>query len=235
MFSTGLRVIVLFALGFLLVACHDPYEEYHYTESYIEYDDYKYIYYSFEPYQTYRVELITYSGDADVAIYNEYGERVVHSEEFYTNTDEVIFTADNSQYEIEIYGNERSEYELYIERLDYDNTGLSVELDSMEFIISADSFTGNTFSILASKSFQVSHAFDMLTVKPLQDFAWLDVSPDGTLYRSDYGDSATITVNILETQFPASKNMDSLMIRSQDYLGKINIFRELDVIYRVSE
>ena len=157
----SINVIALVALAFGLSACHDPYHDSYYDPyyygSYIPSGGYHTIDYRFDPYETYRIELITYAGDADVAVYNEYGELVVFSDEYGTRTDEVIFTADNLNYQIEIYGNYSSDYDIYIERLPYNETGLDTTTDAVEFIIDRNAFTGELYSVLASQSFRINH------------------------------------------------------------------------------
>lgn len=232
--SNDLRIMFVFVMGFILSACHEPYGESHYHDrSYVDNGEYKNINYIFEPYETYRVELVTYTGDADIAIYNEYGDLVVFSEEYSDNVDEVIFTAGHGSYDVVIYGNNYSEYELFIDRLPYDNTGLSVDMDGVEFNIDPGTFTGEIFSTLATKSFNVSHAYDTVTIRAQPDSAWLDITPEGTLYHSDYSGEALITIGILETESPALNNFASVMVRAEDYLGKVNVFREIDVVYRL--
>lgn len=233
MYSKCLPAIALTALVFGLSACHDPYYDTYYDTSYVAPGEYQYIYYSFNPYETYRIELITYSGDADVAVYNEYGELVVFSDEYSTRTDEVIFTAGNDNYEIEIYGNLGSDYELYIEQLPYYDTGLNTDTDGIEYIIDSAAFTGDIYSILATKSFQVSHEYDSLTIAPSPDPVWLDVTPTGTIYNSTGNDSTTVSVNILETASPSARNYASIIVQAEDYYGKVNVFKEVEIIYRV--
>jgi len=233
MYSNGLRITALISFFFGLSACHDPHYDTHHDTGYITSGEYQYIDYSFDPYETYRIQLITYSGDADVAVYNEYGELVVFSEEYSTRTDEVIFTAYNSNYEIEIYGNLGSEYDLYIERLRYYDTGLNTEVDGIEFNIDGNAFTGDIYSILASKSFQVTHIYDSLTITPSPDPIWLDVTPTGTVYAAPDNDSTTVSVNILETASPSATNYAAVIIQAQDYDGKVSVFKEVDIIYRV--
>lgn len=233
MYSKSLPGVVLITLVITLSACHDPYYETHYHSSYVTPGEFHYIDYPFNPYETYRIELITYSGDADVAVYNEYGELVVFSDEYSTDIDEVIFTASNSNYQIEIYGNLGSEYDLYIEQLPYYDTGLYTDTDSIEFIIDNNDFTGDNYSILATSSFEASHEYDSLTITPSPDPIWLDVSPTGTIYVSPGNDSVIVSVNILETAFPSSTNYASVFVQSEDYYGKVSVFKEVEIIYRV--
>ena len=235
MYSNGLPGIALITLVLGLSACHDPYHDsyYHYDKGYVTSGEYQYINYSFDPYETYRVVLDTYSGDADVAVYNEHGELVVFSDEYSTRTDEVIFTAGNVNYQVEIYGNIDSEYDFYIEKLPYYDTGLNTDTDGIEFNIDINAFTGDNYSILASKSFQVSHEYDLLTITPSPDPVWLDVTPTGIIYASPGNDSATVSVNILETASPSTADYASVIVRAEDYSGKVNIFKEVEIIYRV--
>ena len=233
MYSIGLRVITLFTLGIGLHACHEPYNDTHRDTNFVNAGEYHYIDYSFEPYETYRIELITYSGDADVAVYNEYDELLVFSEEYSTRTDAVIFTAGDINYQIEVYGNRNSEYDLFIDRLPYYDTGLNTSVDGIEFIIDRNSFTGDTYSILATKSFKVSHDYDLLTITPWPDPIWLDVTPTGTVYDVPERDGTTVSVNILETPSAATTNYASVAVQAQDYEGKIDVFKVVDVVYRV--
>ena len=231
----GLQAIAVISLAFGLSACHDPYYEPHYHSSYLPSGDYQYIDYPFDPYQTYRIELVTYAGDADVAVYNEYGELVVFSDEYSTQTDEVIFTADNINYQIEVYGNLGSDYDLNIERLPYYGTGLNTSTDTIEFNIDSNAFSGDLYSILASQTFQVDHVYDSVSIAPSPDPAWLDVSPTGTVYASPAGDGPMVLVNILETYSPSTNNFAAVRVQAEDYAGKVNVFKEVDVVYRVVE
>ncbi|HEY5602548.1 MAG TPA: hypothetical protein VIM41_05520 [Gammaproteobacteria bacterium] len=233
MHSNSLPGIALMTLAFVLSACHGPYNDTHYHSNYIASGEFQYIDYAFYPYETYRIELITYSGDADVAVYNQYGELVVFSDEYSTTTDEVIFTAGNGIYQIEIYGHLDSDYELYIEQLPYYDTGLYTGTDRIEFNIDSSAFTGDIYSILASKFFQVSHDYDSLTIYPTPDPIWLDVTPTGTIYADAGNSSTTVSVNILETASPYSTNYASVIVQAGDYYGKVNVFKEVEIIYRV--
>ena len=234
MLSNHLPAILLFAFSFILSACHDPHHDHsRYEYTYIEPGETRIIRYPFDSYETYRIELFTYSGDVDLAIYNEHDELVVFSDEYSTDLDWVVFTAGNYNYEIEIYGNYGSEYELTVERLPYDYIGLETAVDGIEFIIDRDSFTGDIFSVLEFKSFWVSHAYDVLTVIPDPDPVWLDVTPTGSFYGSLNNNSVDISVNILETDSPGKNNFASVFVQAEDYLGKVNVFKEVDIIYRV--
>ena len=233
MYSNGLRLIVLITLAIGLPACNDPHYDTHHDTGYITSGEYQYIDYSFDPYETYRIELITYSGDADVAVYNEYGQLLVFSEEYSTRTDAVIFTAGDLNYQIEIYGNRNSEYDLYIDRLSYYDTGLNISMDGIEFNIDSNIFTGEIYSILATKTIQVDHDYDSLTITPWPDPIWLNVTPTGTVYAAPERDSTTVSVNILETTSPSATNYSSVVVQAQDYEGKVDVFKVVDVIYRV--
>ena len=233
MYSNSLPGIALITLVVILSACHDPYYDTHYHNSYVASGEFQYIDFAFYPYETYRLELITYSGDADVAVYNEYGELVVFSDEYSTRIDEVIFTAGTGRYEIEIYGNLGSEYELYIEQLPYYGTGIYTDMDGIEFNLDSNTFTGDSYSILATKSFQVSHDFYSLSIYPSPDPIWLDVTPTGTIYDYSDNDSMTVSVNILETHSPATINNAWVIVQAEDYDGKVNVFKEVEIIYRV--
>ncbi|WP_455209554.1 hypothetical protein [Kaarinaea lacus] len=233
MYSNSLPGIALITLVFGLSACHDPYYDTHYHSDYLAPGEYQYIDYHFHPYETYRIELITYSGDADVAVYNEYGELVVFSDEYSTRTDEVIFTAGNDNYQVEIYGHLGSDYDLYIEQLPYYDTGLNTDADGIEFNIDSNAFTGDIYSILATESFQVSHEYDLLTIYPSPDLIWLDVTPTGTISNSTGYGSTTVSVNILETASPSSTNYASVIVQAEDYYGKVSVFKEVQIIYRV--
>ncbi|MGD8570012.1 MAG: hypothetical protein PVJ39_18135, partial [Gammaproteobacteria bacterium] len=202
----GFPGIALIILSLVLSACHDPYYDPHYYSNYVAPGEFQYIDYSFDPYETYRIELTTYSGDADIAVYNEIGELVVFSDEYSTRTDEVIFTAGNSTYQVEIYGNLGSDYDLYIEQLPYYDTGLTTDTDGIEFNIDSNVFTGDIYSILATRSFQVNNAYELLTITPSPDPIWLDVTPTGTIYSSPDSNSTTVAVNILETDSPFYTN-----------------------------
>ena len=229
----SIKAIALISLAFGLSACHDPYYDPYYYGSYIPSGGYQYIDYPFDPYETYRIELITYSGDADVAVYNEYGELIVFSDEYGTRTDEVIFTADNTNYQIEIYGNYRSDYDIYIERLPYNETGLDTSTDAVEFTIDRNAFTGDLYSVLASQSFRINHIYDSVSITPSPDLAWLDVTPTGTVYASPNDDGPMVLVNILETYSPATNNYAAVRIQAEDYAGKVSVFKYVDVIYRL--
>ena len=229
----SIKAITLISLAFGLSACHDPHHDPYYYGSYITSGDYQYIDYPFDPYETYRIELTTYSGDADVAVYNEYGELIVFSDEYATRTDEVIFTADNSNYQIEVYGNLGSDYDLSIERLPYYETGLDTTTDAVEFNIDRNAFTGDIYSVLASQSFRVNHLYDSISIAPSPDPAWLDVTPTGTVYASTPGDGTMVLVNILETYSPSTTNFAAVRIQAQDYAGKVSVFKYVDVIYRL--
>ena len=233
MYSTGLRIIGLITLVIGLPGCHDPHYDTYHDASHITSGEYQYIDYSFVPYETYRIELITYSGDADVAVYNEYDELVVFSDEYSTRVDEVIFTAGNCNYQIEIYGNLGSEYDFYIEQLPYYDTGINTDLDGVAFNIDSNAFTGDDYSILATKSFQVSHEYDSLTITPSPNPIWLDVTPTGTVYVNPGYDSMTVSVNILETASPFTTNYASVVVQAEDYDGKVNVFKEVDIFYRI--
>lgn len=233
MYSNGLGGTALITLFFGLSACQDPHYDTHHDTGYITSGEYQYIDYSFDPYETYRIELITYSGDADVAVYNEYGELVVFSDEYSTRTDEVIFTADNGNFDIEIYGNFDSEYDLYIEQLPYYDIGLNTDVDGIEFNIDSNAFTGDNYSILATKSFQVNHEYDSLTITPSPDQIWLDVTPTGTVYFDPGNSNMVVSVNILETTSPSTNNYASVILQAKDYEGKVDVFKEVDIIYRV--
>jgi hypothetical protein len=223
--------IALIILVFSLSACHPPHDEAYYDRSYIASGEYQYIDYAFRPYETYRIELVTYSGDADVAVFNEYGEMVVFSDEYSTRTDEVIFTAGNVNYQIEIYGNYGSDYDLYIEQLPYYDTGLSTDTDGIEFVIDSNAFTGDIYSPLATRSFEVNHEYNALTITPAPDRVWLATTPTGTIYNSR--GSTTVSATILETPSPAATNYASIIVRAEDYDGKVNVFKEVEIVYRV--
>ena len=232
MYSKHLSGIALITAVVVLSACQDPYYDTHYHSGYLAPGEFQYIDYYFHPFETYRIELITYSGDADVAVYNEYGELVVFSDEYSTRTDEVIFTAGNDNYQIEIYGHLSSDYDLYIEQLPYYDTGLNTDADGIEFNIDSNVFSGDIYSILATQPFQVSHEYDSLTIYPSSDLIWLDVTPTGTIYSSTGYDSTTVSVNILETASPSSTNYALVIVQAEDYYGKVNVFKEVEIIYR---
>ena len=233
MYSKSLLSITSVILAFSLSACFDPHHDTHYNGSDIAPGEFQYVSYTFQPYETYRIELTTYTGDADLAVYNEYDELVVFSDEYSTNIDEVIFTAGSGNYKIEIYGNVSSDYDLYIERLPYYDTGLYTDTDGIELNIDSSAFTGDIYSILATTSFQVSYDYDSLTITPSPDPLWLDVTPTGTLYYTPGNDSATVTVNILETISPSTINSASVFVRTEDTYGKVNVFKEVEIIYRL--
>lgn len=227
----GLLISVLAVSVFNLSACHDGSRDHRtYDTDYIASGEYKVVNFQFVPGLSYRVDLVTYSGDADIAIYNDYNEQVVYSQEYGTDTDSVIFTADDHTYDIEIYGNYSSEYQLYIEQLPYDYNGLVTDTDGMEFNIDANTFTGELYTILASRSIQVSQAFDTLTITPLPDAPWLNVTPSGTLYDN----SATVWIDILETQFPSTNNYAAVRLRATDLDGKVSLFKDIDIYYHVT-
>jgi hypothetical protein len=230
MLSKGLLYAAITANMFLLSACnYSEHDHTPYDSEYIASGDYKTIYDEFVPYATYRIELRTISGDADLAVYDTDDELVVFSEEPGVYTDVVIFTASDYDSIIEIYGHHNSEYQLYIEELPYDDIGLNAEFDGVDFNIGSGNFTGDLYSILASKSMLVSHDYDYLTITPVPDPAWLDVTPTGTLYNN----SSTITINILETESPAANNFATVFLDAQDVAGKVSVFKEVDVVYRI--
>jgi hypothetical protein len=233
MYSIGLPGIALTTLVFSLSACHGSHNDTHYEEGYVAPEETQYIDYAFDPYETYRIELITFSGDADLAVYNEHGELVVFSDEYATLTDEVIFTAAGHNYQIEIYGYLRSDYDLYIERLPYYDSGLYTDTDGIAFNIESNAFTGDIYSVLATASFEVIHDYDALTITPSPDPIWLDVTPTGTVYNAPDADSTPVFVNILETASGYATNFTSIIIRAEDYYGKVSVFKEVDIIYRV--
>jgi len=234
MHSRNLPRIALITLVFALFACHDPYYDTYYENNYVAPGEYYYINYTFVPGETYRIELITYSGDADVAVYNEYDELVVFSEEYSTDIDEVIFTASRYNYQIEIYGNLGSDYDLYVEQLPYYDTGLTTNADGIEFNIDSNSFTGDIYHTLASQNFQVNNDYDLLTIYPSPDPIWLDITPTGTVYNTSGLNQTTVTVNILETTSASANNYASVIVQAEDYYGKVNVFKEVDIIYRIS-
>ena len=163
-------------------------------------------------------------------MYDADDELVVYSEEPGVYDDVVIFTAGDYDSIIEIYGHHSSEYQLFIEQLHYDDIGLSTEFDGVEFNIDRGNFTGDLFSILAAKPIQVSHVYDYLTITPVPDPIWLDVTPTGTLYS----ESSSIMIKILETEFPAANNFASMLLEAQDTDGKVSVFKEVDIIYRIT-
>jgi hypothetical protein len=169
-------------------------------------------------------------GDADIAVYSQYGELIVSSNESSTKTDEVIFTAYDDSYQIEIFGYLDSEYELYIEALPDYSTGLYTDTDRIEFNINRDAFTGDAYTILASDSFEVSHEYDILTIDPWLHPAWLDVSPTGTIYNS----FATVAVNLWETMSIPATAYTTVMVQTEVYYGKVNVFKEVEIFYRVN-
>ena len=232
MYSNSLPGIALITLIFGLSGCHDPHEDIYYDRGHVSSGVLQYIDYTFAPYETYRIELNTYSGDADVAVYNEYGELVVFSDEYSTRTDEVIFTAAGHNYQIEIYGSLDSDYDLYIEKLPYYDTGLYTDADVIKFNIDSNAFTGDYYFTLATKSFKVSHEYDSLSITPSPDLIWLDVNPTGTIYNSS-DKNTSVFVNILETASPSDTNFTSLIVRAEDYHGKVNVFKEVDIIYHI--
>lgn len=232
MVCKSLPTIALITLAFSLSACHDPYHDPYYFSSDISSGEYQFIDYPFEPYETYRIELITYSGDADVAVYNEYDELMVFSDEYSTRTDEVIFTARDSNYYIEIYGNLGSDYDLNIERLPYYDTGINTSTDEITFNIDSSAFTGDIYSILETQSILVSHDYDSLTITPSPDPIWLDTTPTGTVYNSP-GVDTLILVNVLETDSPSTTNYASVIVQANDYYGKVSVFKEVDIVYRI--
>lgn len=227
----GSLYVVLIASIFILSACYES-EHYDttYDSGYVGADEHIFIGYELNPQSTYRVELRTFSGDADLAIYDAQGEVLVSSSEFGNIIDEVIFTVDDFNYEIEIYGQHRSEYQLFIDQLHSDSIGLSTDYDGVEFNIDIASFNGEIFSILDSSSIQVSHAYDTLTITPVPDPVWLDVTPTGTLF----GNSATFSINILETEFPSANNFATVLLQAKDSEGKVDVYKEVDIIYRVT-
>jgi len=232
--SRSLPRITLISLAIALPACHDPYYDTFYENNYVAPGEYYYINYAFVPDETYRIKLITYTGDADIAVYNEYGELVVFSDEYSTNIDEVIFTASSFNYQIEIYGNLGSDYDLYVEQLPYYDTGLTTNADGIEFNIDSNSFTGEIYSTLASQTFQVNNNFDLLTIYPSPDPIWLDITPTGTVYNTSETNQTTVTVNILETASVAANDYASVIVQAEDYYGKVYVFKAVDIIYRVS-
>ena len=222
---------VLTASIFILSACYAPeHDNTAYDTDYIEADSYRFISYELRPYTTYRVELETFSGDADLTIYDAHGEIVVFSDEFGNIIDEVIFTVDDYNYKIEVYGHHSSEYQLFIEPLPYNSIGLSTDYDGVEFNIDIASFNGELFSILDSIPIHVSHAYDFLTITPFPDPIWLDITPTGTLYDN----SATFSINILETEFPSANNFATVLLQAKDSEGKVDVYKEVDIIYRVT-
>ena len=234
MHSNGLPRIVLIILVFgLLSACHSPYYDTYYERSYVAPGEFLYVNYAFDSYETYRIELITYSGDADIAVFNEYGELVVFSDEYSTEIDEVIFTAGNSNYQLEVYGNLGSDYDLYIEQLPYYDMGLYTDVDGIEFRIDSNSLTDDNYTILATDTFQVSHDYYAFTIYPSPDPIWLDVTPTGTNYTSAGNDNTMVSVNILETAAPSATNYAAVIVQAEDYYGKVSVFKEVDIIYRV--
>lgn len=230
MSSKGLLYAAIIANIFLLTAC--DYSEHNYStydSDYIASGEYKIIYDEFIPDVTYRIELRTLSGDADLAVYDADDELIVFSEEPGTYTDEVIFTASDYDSIIEIYGHHNSKYQLFIVELPYDDIGIDTEFDGVDFDIGSGNFTGELYSVLATKSMYVSHDYDLLTITPVPDPAWLDVTPTGTLYDN----SSTIAINILETQSPAANNYATVFLEAQDVDGKVSVFKEVDVVYRI--
>ncbi len=228
----GSLCVVLIASIFILPACY--YESGHYDPvydtGYIDADEHIFIGYELSPQSTYRVELKTFFGDADLIIYDAQGDVLVSSSEFGHVIDEVIFTVDDFNYEIEVHGQLRSEYQLFIEQLHSDSIGLSTDYDGVEFNISIASFTGEIFSILDSIPIQVSHAYDFLIIRPVADPIWLDITPTGTLNDN----SATLFINILETEFPSANNFATLLLQAKDVEGKVDVYKEVDIIYRVT-
>ena len=65
------------------------------------------------------------------------------------------------------------------------------------------------------------------------DPVWLDVTPTGIIYASPGNDSATVSVNILETAAPSATNYAAVIVQAEDYYGKVNVFKEVDINYRV--
>ena len=65
MYSDGLPGITLLVLIFSLSACHDPYGDTYYDRTYLAAGEAQYINYAFHPYETYRLELTSYTGDAE--------------------------------------------------------------------------------------------------------------------------------------------------------------------------
>jgi hypothetical protein len=230
MLSKGLLYAAITANVFLLSACdYSEHDQTTHDSEFIASGEYKTIYDEFVPYATYRIELRTLSGDADLAVYDADDELVVFSEEPGIYSDVVIFTASDYDSIIEIYGHYNSEYQLFIEELPYDDIGLNAEFDGVDFDIGSGNFTGDLYSILASKSMHVSHDYDFLTITPVPDPAWLDVTPTGTIYNN----SSTITINILETESPAANNYATVFLEAQDVSGKVSVFKEVDVVYRI--
>ncbi len=43
----------------------------------------------------------------------------------------------------------------------------------------------------------------------------------------------TVSVNILETYSPAAINNAWVIVQAEDYYGKVNVFKEVEIIYRV--
>jgi len=227
----SMRILLLLVSMLTLAACHEY--SYHtsleYDNEYIASDAKKIIHYPFDPHTTYRLRLQSFSGDADLTVYNEFDEIVVFSEKNDAITDEVIFTAEDRKYEIEIYGNLRSEYQLLIEQLPYDGIGISTSTDGIEFIIDHALFSGDIFAELASDALYVSHDYDYLSIKLLPSPIWLDVVPNS----ESRNNRVTLQINILETERPAAHNFATLRVAAENYSGNVNIYQDVDIVYQV--
>ena len=225
------KLLTLAPALLLLTACNEGSEYYstpHDTD-YVGANDYKIISHQFTPGANYHIELISHSGDADLAVLNNDGEYVVYSDENGAIIDAITFTAQYNHYDIEVYGYEGSEYQLVVDEIPYYQVGLNTAADGIEFNVDIDAFSGVLYSELASQSVAVSHDYDQLTIEPVLDQNWLNVVPTGTFENHDI----SLKVNILETASPLVHNFAVLRLVAKDYDNKVSVFRDIDIIYNL--
>ena len=215
----------------MLTACHEQSHNYTtYNARYIGLDDYHTITYDFVPGSTYRVVLQSLSGDADLAIRNEYGEYVVYSEERGSRIDEVLFTADFDFYDIEIYGYYGGDYRFTIEEVPYNEVGLDTDSDGLEFTIDVAALNGDLYSELASAWLDVTQQFDYLTIVQPPNSPWLSVIPNGILYNESY---VPLKISVVLTADYMSHDYAVLRLVSQDRDDKVYVYKDIDVSYNI--
>lgn len=230
--NTKVKISMLVLISiFSLAACNEGHHQdiVIYDTDIVGQGEYQYINFPFVPEVTYHITLATYSGDADLAITDSNGRYLVYSEQNGVVNDSVLFTANHSSNQIEVYGFYTSEYELSIEEVPYASTGLNTEFDGIDFSININSFTGNLNTVLETATLGISHDYDYLTIQPNINVPWLDTLPSGTIGNRLF----TLSINYLETANPAFSDFTRIRLFAGNNDASVLIFKDIDINYRL--